>query len=70
MAGLDPARLELEVTESLWNQDPDGVLEQLMRLRAMGTTIALDELGTGCSRLSTLWRFPIDAVKIDRSCRR
>ena len=66
-SGLDPARLELEVTESLWNQDPDGVLEQLIRLRAMGVTIALDDFGTGSSSLSSLWKFPIDAVKIDRS---
>jgi diguanylate cyclase (GGDEF)-like protein len=66
-SGLDPARLELEVTESLWLQATDGVLNQLTRLRAMGITIALDDFGTGSSGLSCLCKFPFDAVKIDRS---
>jgi EAL domain-containing protein (putative c-di-GMP-specific phosphodiesterase class I) len=65
--GLDPARLELEVTESLWIQDTDMVLEQLMRLREMGISIALDDFGTGYSSLTYLWKFPFDKVKIDRS---
>jgi EAL domain-containing protein (putative c-di-GMP-specific phosphodiesterase class I) len=64
---LDPARLELEVTESLWLQNTDAVLDQLTRLRAMGVTIALDDFGTGYSSLTYLWKFPFDTVKIDRS---
>jgi diguanylate cyclase (GGDEF)-like protein len=66
-SGLDPARLELEVTESLWLQNTDAVLDQLARLRAMGISIVLDDFGTGYSSLSYLWKFPFDVVKIDRS---
>ncbi len=67
VSGLDPARLELEVTESLWIEDSDGALDQLRRLRRIGVTIALDDFGTGYSSLSYLWKFPFDTVKIDRS---
>jgi diguanylate cyclase (GGDEF)-like protein len=66
-SGLDPARLELEVTESLWLQDTDGVHSKLMQLRAIGVSISLDDFGTGYSSLAYLWKFPFDAVKIDRS---
>jgi diguanylate cyclase (GGDEF)-like protein len=66
-SGLDPARLELEVTESLWLQNTDAVLDQLARLRKMGISIALDDFGTGYSSLAYLWKFPFDKVKIDRS---
>jgi diguanylate cyclase (GGDEF)-like protein len=66
-SGLDPERLELEVTESLWIEDADRVLDQLVRLRRMGVSIALDDFGTGYSSLSYLWKFPFDTVKIDRS---
>jgi diguanylate cyclase (GGDEF)-like protein len=66
-SGLDPERLELEVTESLWLKSTDAVLDQLGRLRSMGISIALDDFGTGYSSLSYLWRFPFDKVKIDRS---
>lgn len=66
-SGLDPARLELEVTESLWIQNTDVVLDQLERLRKMGISIALDDFGTGYSSLTYLWKFPFDKVKIDRS---
>jgi diguanylate cyclase (GGDEF)-like protein len=67
VSGLAPARLELEVTESLWIQDADCVLDQLGRLRGIGVSIALDDFGTGYSSLAYLWRFPFDCVKIDRS---
>lgn len=66
-SGLDPRRLELEVTESLWLQNTEIVLEQLVRFRAMGISIALDDFGTGYSSLGYLWKFPFDTVKIDRS---
>lgn len=66
-SGLDPARLELEVTEGVWIQNTDVVLEQLEQLRKMGVSIALDDFGTGYSSLAYLWRFPFDKVKIDRS---
>jgi diguanylate cyclase (GGDEF)-like protein len=66
-SGLDPERLELEVTESLWLKNTDAVLDQLARLRQLGISIALDDFGTGYSSLSYLWKFPFDRVKIDRS---
>jgi len=67
VTGLDPRRLELEVTESIWMQNTDAVLDQLSRLRQLGISIVLDDFGTGYSSLSYLWRFPFDKVKIDRS---
>jgi EAL domain-containing protein (putative c-di-GMP-specific phosphodiesterase class I) len=66
-SGLDPERLELEVTENLWIQNTDTVLTQLRRLRRIGVSIALDDFGTGYSSLSHLWKFPFDTVKIDQS---
>ncbi len=66
-SGLDPARLELEVTESLWLQNTEAVHSKLMRLRGMGVSIVLDDFGTGYSSLTYLWKFPFDMVKIDRS---
>ncbi|HEY2860895.1 MAG TPA: EAL domain-containing protein [Terracidiphilus sp.] len=67
ISGLDPARLEVEVTESLWIQNTDSVLVQLGRLRKIGVSIALDDFGTGYSSLSYLWKFPFETVKIDQS---
>jgi diguanylate cyclase (GGDEF)-like protein len=66
-SGLDPAYLELEVTESIWIQNTDAVLGILGQLRALGVSIALDDFGTGYSSLTYLWKFPFDKVKIDRS---
>jgi predicted signal transduction protein with EAL and GGDEF domain len=66
-SGLAPERLELEVTEGIWLQNTDAVLDQLAQLRAMGVSIALDDFGTGYSNLTYLWKFPFDSVKIDRS---
>ncbi len=66
-AGLDPERLELEITESLLLADTEPTFELLHRLRAMGMRIAMDDFGTGYSSLSYLRRFPFDKIKIDRS---
>jgi diguanylate cyclase (GGDEF)-like protein len=66
-SGLDPERLELEVTEGIWLQNTDAVLDQLAQLRSMGVSIALDDFGTGYSSLAYLWKFPFDSIKIDRS---
>jgi EAL domain-containing protein (putative c-di-GMP-specific phosphodiesterase class I) len=65
--GLPPARLELEVTESLLLIDTEEMLLTLNRLRDMGIGIAMDDFGTGYSSLSYLQRFRFDKVKIDRS---
>jgi len=66
-SGLVPNRLELEVTESLWIQNTDAVHDQLSRLRRLDVSIVLDDFGTGYSSLTYLWKFPFDAIKIDRS---
>lgn len=67
LSGLDPRRLELEITESLWIENTDAVLVQLAELKALGVSISLDDFGTGYSSLKYLWKFPFDQVKIDRS---
>jgi diguanylate cyclase (GGDEF)-like protein len=65
--GLGPCGLELEITESVAIQDVDYTVLMLGQLKEMGIQIAIDDFGTGHSALSYLNRFPIDAVKIDRS---
>ncbi len=66
-AGLAPARLELEVTETAMIEDVAAAAAMLAELRATGVTIALDDFGTGYSSLSFLRALPFDRVKIDRS---
>ena len=64
-AGLDPADLHLEITESVFMQERGR--EMLLDFRRRGIRISLDDFGTGYSSLSYLTRFPIDKIKLDRS---
>jgi diguanylate cyclase (GGDEF)-like protein len=66
-SGLDPHRLELEITESLLLADSEPTMAQLKKLKDMGIAIVMDDFGTGYSSLSYLWQFPFDKIKIDRS---
>jgi diguanylate cyclase (GGDEF)-like protein len=65
--GLEPGRLELEITESVLLQDQGHTLTLLNELRRHGVRVAMDDFGTGYSSLSYLRSFPFDRIKIDRS---
>ena len=65
--GLAPWLLQLEVTEGVFLRHPEVAGEVLGALRTMGVRIALDDFGTGYSSLGYLNRYPVDALKIDRS---
>ncbi len=65
--GLDPQRLELEVTETALIRDLNRALTTLRRLKGLGIKIAMDDFGTGYSSLSNLRAFPFDRIKIDGS---
>ena len=66
-AGAKPSLLQLELTESILMRDIDKTIATLEYLKNTGITLAMDDFGTGYSSLSYLRRFPIDALKIDRS---
>jgi diguanylate cyclase (GGDEF)-like protein/PAS domain S-box-containing protein len=65
--GLDPSRLELEITEGVVMYDIDAVIGKMKELKALGVLLSIDDFGTGYSSLSYLRRFPIDRIKIDQS---
>jgi diguanylate cyclase len=65
--GLDPKRLELEITESVLIDDMSRALDILNRLKALGALVAMDDFGAGYSSLAYLQAFPFDRIKIDRS---
>ena len=66
-SGLDPHRLEIEITESIFLESSEETLGVLHGLKQLGVRIALDDFGTGYSSLSYLQSFPFDKIKIDRS---
>jgi EAL domain-containing protein (putative c-di-GMP-specific phosphodiesterase class I) len=66
-AGVDPALLEFELTESMLMANPEAAVEILSRIKALGMRLSVDDFGTGYSSLAYLKRFPLDALKIDRT---
>ncbi|WP_334141201.1 PAS domain S-box protein [Rhabdothermincola sp.] len=65
--GIDPALVEIEITESVLMDDVEMSHETLGRLKQLGVKLAVDDFGTGYSSLSYLRRFPVDLLKVDRS---
>ena len=65
--GLQPGRLELEITEGVLIEDFDRGVALLRRLKALGVRISMDDFGSGYSSLTYLQAFPFDKIKIDRA---
>ena len=65
--GMEPTRLELEITESVFMEDAEQALRLLRDIRQTGVRLALDDFGTGFSSLSYLRSFPFDTLKIDQA---
>lgn len=66
-AGIDPAALQLEITETTVMESDDYATDILTRIKALGVKVALDDFGTGYSSLSRLSRLPLDKLKVDQS---
>jgi diguanylate cyclase (GGDEF)-like protein len=66
-SGLEPGALTIEITETTLMSDADETVRRLVAIKELGVRIAIDDFGTGYSSLAYLQRFPVDALKIDRS---
>jgi predicted signal transduction protein with EAL and GGDEF domain len=66
-SGLDPAYLDVEITESVMLHNVEGTIKLLKTIRDMGVSISIDDFGTGYSSFSYLKQLPVHAIKIDRS---
>lgn len=66
-AGVNPARIHLEITEKVFMDDPDFAHQTFETLKGLGVQLLMDDFGTGFSSLSALRRLPIDILKIDRA---
>ena len=66
-AGVEPSRVQIEITETAIFDDADRAAETLYKLRQMGFRIALDDFGTGYSSLYNIRKFALDCLKIDKS---
>jgi EAL domain-containing protein (putative c-di-GMP-specific phosphodiesterase class I) len=66
-SGLDPEALTIEITETTLMRNVEETARRLAEVKALGVRIAIDDFGTGYSSIAHLQRFPVDALKIDRS---
>jgi diguanylate cyclase (GGDEF)-like protein/PAS domain S-box-containing protein len=65
--GVDPSRLKLEITESMFASDQEAIINTMLQIKTLGVGFSLDDFGTGYSSLSYLRRLPLDQLKIDQS---